>query len=351
MNNTDTYIINLKKDYGRYLNSLNTINIFGGKIITATDPNKCIDGYINQWKPPNIYTQSAKQTKRQILSDFLTNSSNQYITIFEDDIYIHNDLYSTKKGDIFNQLNNFISKKSPKLFYFGISRFFTSTNENTLDLKFTSFKTKFRENIKICSGAYGFMLHRDMIKYVLMRIDNTTFDENPFDLFCLSYISQKYPYDSYVVDPHIVVPDICHSNLRKNFNQNVLWSTLKTKNIYYYIPIIGIMYVNVLTQKSLNHFNKLITCMTPIISVYYYGQLESTKTLDDAKKANIYSSTDIKYHIFTNSDVFIKYMSGYKLFELIQNNKNIIIFSKDKEVFNIKCLTCDLEYEKINCDL
>ena len=129
MDNSDTYIINLKKDYGRYLSSQNIIKVFGGSFIEANDCNKLNDkGYVTEWKDSNTYTQSAKQTKRKILEEFYKKSDKKYITIFEDDIYLNNDLMCNKRNNILDQLNSFVLKKSPKLLYFGISREFTSTN-------------------------------------------------------------------------------------------------------------------------------------------------------------------------------------------------------------------------------
>lgn len=344
MDNSDTYIINLKKDYGRYLSSQNIIKIFGGSFIEASDCNKLNDkGYVIEWKDSNIYTQSAKQTKRKILEDFYNKSDKQYITIFEDDIYLHNDLMYDKKNKILDQLNSFVWKKSPKLLYFGISREFTSTNIFTSEIEFISFAEKFGKTIKLCSGAYGFMLRKDMIPYVLMRINNPIFDTNPFDIYCLSYISYVYPNESYVINPQLVVPDITHSNIRKNFDQSILWKALKTSMNLYHLPIIGIMYVHVINNESFEYFNKMISCIAPTIKILYYGIKSENKeiynSIEYAKKEIICTSLQIICNIYTDTNIIIKHYSGKKILEHIisgQHNKKMTILNNN----NIKLFFC-----------
>ena len=347
MENCDVCIINLKKDYGRYLSAQYTKDIFGGKIIEATDCNNLNDtGHVSMWKDLNTYTQSAKQTKKQILQNFYDTSINQYILIFEDDIYLHNDLFDNhQRNNIFTQINLFIKKNIPKLLYFGISKEFTSTNNSTDKLIFTSFSDKFTKTIKLCSGAYGFMLRKDMIPHVIMRIDNPIFDTNPFDIYCLSYISYVYPSESYVIDPQLVVPDISHSNIRRNFDQQLMWKALKTNEINYFVPIIGIMYINVISKESFEYFNKMMTCVTPIIKLIYYcngSNTEFHKTIDIAKSEKIYSSIEICYNVFTNTDIVIKHYSGKKLMDLLFENKSYnslkILNNKGIELFYVNYL-------------
>lgn len=360
MDNSDTYIINLKKDYGRYLSSQNIIKVFGGSFIEANDCNKLNDkGYVTEWKDSNIYTQSAKQTKRKILEEFYKKSDKKYITIFEDDIYLHNDLIRDKKNNILDQLNSFVLKKSPKLLYFGISREFTSTNICTSQIEFISFAEKFGKTIKLCSGAYGFMLRKDMIPYVLMRIDNPIFGTNPFDIYCLSYIAFVYPCESYVINPQLVVPDITHSNIRKNFDQSVLWKALKTSMNLYHIPIIGIMYVNVINEKSFNYFNKMISCIAPTIKILYYGNTYENKeifySLEDAKKEIIFTSAQILCNIYTSTDIIIKHYSGKKILDHIiyhKNNKKITILNESNiKLFSVEYLGSETSEETIIDDL
>lgn len=359
MNNCEICIINLKKDYGRYLSSQNIIKVFGGNFIEAYDCNKINkNGYLEILQNSNVYTQSAKQTKREILQNFYNKSNKDYILIFEDDIYLHNDLF-TDQSIIFNQINSFISKKKPKLLYLGISKEFRSSYNNTSHLKFVSFVDKFDTNIKLCSGAYGFMLRKDMIPYVLLRIDNPTFSKNPFDIYCLSYISYTYPDDSYVIEPQLVVPDISHSNIRKNYNQDLMWNILGTNMTNYYIPIIGILYSNVINIESFEHFNKSINCITPIIKIIYYGKkvknTEIYDTLEIAKRKKIYSSDNIICHIHTNTNIKIKHYSGEKIINLIVSNKsckNLKIFNNDNnELFHINYLNSTGDEQIITEDL
>jgi len=361
MDNSETYIINLKKDYGRYLSSQNIVEIFGGSFIEAYDCND-IDknGYVINWKDMTIYTQSAKQTKRKILENFYNKSNKQYIVIFEDDIYLHHDLFnSDKKNIIFDQINQFLNNRSPALLYFGITKEFTSSNNDTSKIKFISFIDKFDKNIKLCPGAFGFVLRRDMIPFVLIRIDNPIFFNNPFDIYCLSYISYMYPSESYVLDPQLVVPDISHSNIRKNFDQTLLWKKLGTSSTNYMIPIIGIMYVKVMSDKSFYFFNKMITCITPIIKILYYGDNYKNKnifdSLTDAKKEKIFTSRELECNIYTNTNVLIKHYSGKKLLDLIFFHKKYkklkIVNGHNIELFLIEYFNSEILDHVVTCDL
>lgn len=346
MQNSETYIINLKKDYGRFLISKNIINIFKCKNIEAYDCNEIdSNGYIIKWKDSNTYTQSAKKTKRDIFSNFMKYSKEDYIIIFEDDIYLHNNLM--KHNNIIEQLNNFVKTKSPKLLYFGLSKCFKSDNTNTDKINFISFNEHFKDTIKLCSGAYGFMLRRDMIEHVIMRIDNPSFDQNPFDIFCLSYISYMYPMESFVTNPHLVVPNIEHSNIRRNFDQQILWSNLNTNYLNYDIPIIGIMYVNVIDELKFEYFNKMMMCITPIIKILYYSDnvtnnKEIHKSLEIVKNKNIYSTMPIICNIYTTNNISIKHFSGKKILDSIFNYKKYNILTilnlNNIELFRVKYL-------------
>lgn len=336
----DQYLINLKKDYGRLIFSSDIIEIFNPQIFEGNDcnyDNLSSDGYLNNILESTTYTKSAKKTKKLLLEHFLNTSKKKYIVVFEDDTYLHIDMFDkSKKNNIFKQLNNFIQKKSPKLLYFGTSRHFTSENLYTTNIKFVSFNEQFKNEPDLCSGAYGFILRRDMIPTVLMRIKNDTLENMPFDLFCLSYIGKTYPNECFVTNPHIIVPNIEGSNIRASYNQNIVWNTLMTKKeLYHTNKVIGIMYVstNVDTNiDTINHFNKTITCLTPIIKVVYVN--------NQFKKTNE-TNTSYQFIIRCDIEIKIKYFSGKNIIDtIIENNK----FCKFLEISNSTQILFKIEY-------
>jgi hypothetical protein len=323
MKNCDIYLINLKKDDGRAKCSQNLVNIFNAKIFEGNDINLLDpNGYLREIKSKSEYTNSAKKTKKMLFEHFLNSSDKEYIIVFEDDVYLHNDLFNqTKKEKIFEQLNMFLEKSKPKLLYLGIGRYFVSNIELTDYIKFTSFDEKFPNNIQYCSGAYGFILERDVIKLVLMRINNETLNNLPFDLFCLSYIGKMYPKECFVTNPHIVIPNIEQSNIREGSDQNVVWRILKINKINYKCPTVGILFVKT-TGKTYDLFEKIFTCLTPFIKlVYYYNN-----------KPN-YDSIGLLFEATTNANTKIKYLSGKLIIESILSNSNSCKYLLLKNMF------------------
>jgi hypothetical protein len=348
----ESYLINLKKDYGRLLFSYDIIEIFKTKIFEGNDCNKLNDtGHLKNILKLKDYTKSAKKTKKLLFEHFLTTSSAKYIMVFEDDAYLHIDLFdNNKKLKLFARLNEFIQKNSPRLLYFGTSRHFTSENLDTDNIKFVSFNEQFSGKPDMCSGAYGFILRRDMIPIVLMRILNKTLDDNPFDLFCLSYLGKVYPRECWVTNPHIVVPNIEGSNIRDGYSQTIVWDSLKTKKSFYNTEKeLGVLFVTgieLLSHDDSKYFKKMVSCLSPIIRIIWH------------KKRNEDILDNYKFIIECDSTIEIKYNSGKTIVDTIiekqSNCKYLTIFKLDQQeysVFKIEYLNCLINFEKCQLDI
>lgn len=348
MDNCDAYLINLKKDYGRYMSSLILVKIFNAKIIEGNDINELdSNGYLKLVKSSIDYTKSAKITKKNLLQQFLKESKKEYLLILEDDVYMHEDFIDkNKRKNMFSQLNNFVKNIKPKLLYLGISRHFNSHQNDTKNISFVSFYDKFKDDIKMCSGAYGVIISRDQIKNILMRIDNTTIDEYPFDLYCLSYISKIYPNESFVTNPHLLIPYIENSNIRNGVSQNILWDTLKTNKCNYFIKNIGILYIINDNDDQDNLFIKSLCCLTPFIDV----QLVNKKIDCNHNHCLVYFygymkyGTKIKYNcgnLIINS--ILKNMMECKFLTLNNtDNHKIMEINYLNKLSNEKCVSVDI---------
>lgn len=312
MNICESYIINLKKDYGRLICSREIINIFDATVFEGNDCNDLDDnGYLLNIKTNVEYTQSAKLTKKLLLEHFLKTSNKKYIMVFEDDVYLHADLFDDKKRkQLFKNINEFLQKNKPQLLYLGISRHFISSETSTDNLSFISFKENFGEKIDLCSGAYGFILSRDMISIVLMRIANETLKDFAFDLFCLSYIGKTYPTECFVINPHIVVPDIEHSNIRDGNSQSIIWRQLGANLTNYQITTMGYAYVKTDVNADTKYFDKMMMSLTPLIKIIYYS------------KKKIINRTNAHFIIDTTLDKKIKYTSAQQIIDTIITNLN-----------------------------
>lgn len=326
MNNCDTYIINMKKDYGKYICSKSVVDVFNAYYVEGIDCNYLDDnGYLVYVKNMQEYTKCAKKIKKEIFEKFINNSSSKYIAIFEDDIYLHKELLNDKKI-ILDQINNFLKNNDVALLYLGVSRNFPSKNNNVKQINFIKYENIYKNNYQPTSGAYGFILNRNYVNFILTRINNLTFVDNPFDLYCLSYISMIYPDKVYVTDPHLVVPDITSSNIRVNKKQEVCWNSLNINEFDYNIPVIGILYINITDTDKLDIYKKNILMLAPIIKIIYYNN-----SLDIAKQTNL----NILFNMYSSTDKKIKYNSAKLIFDTINqySNKcqNLFILNKKKE--------------------
>lgn len=330
MDNCDTYIINMKKDYGRRLCTELIAQIFNAQYFDGIDENDLDDhGNVIYWKKSCEYTRCAKKTKELILRNFLKTSKNDYVMIFEDDIYLHKNMVD--KDDrflIIDQLNNFLKEKKPGLLYLGVSGNFTSKNNNIKKIDFVPYNKS-----TPTTGAYAFILHRNYIDIIMTRINNLTFKYDPFDLHCLSYFAINNPGKAFITDPHIIVSDISSSNIRHNREQNTFYNSMKMSNLNYYIPFIGIMYVKIINIRNFDYFRKNITMFTPVIKLIYYPIPELTidkeqykgviicDNLEECKKIN-FDLGNSKFHLFTSTDKKIKYNSSKLIFDTIEKYNN-----------------------------
>lgn len=308
--NCETYLINLKKDYGRLLFSSDVIDIFDPKIFEGNDCNKLNEeGYLESVLDMTSYTKSAKITKKKLLEHFLMSSDKKYIMVFEDDIYLHIDLFDcSKRKKIFQKINDFINDVSPVLLYLGTSRHFTSENLYTSEIAFCSIYDKFKNAFDMCSGAYGFILRRDMIPTVLMRINNETIENMPFDLYCLSYLAKIYPKECFVTNPHLVLPNVESSNIRESYEQPLVYNLLKTKKELYNInKTIGIIFI----ENNMYNLDKTMTCLTPLVKICYDKKSDIDKYLDK-----------YDFVIECKNVTRLKYFSGKIIIDTIKNNYN-----------------------------
>lgn len=366
MNNSQTFLINLKKDFGRYICSQNVSSIFGSKVFVGYDCNKINDkGYLSNVEHKTKYTSSAKKSKELLINNFLKTSTKDYLIIFEDDVYIHVDLFNSEKRKcIFEQINSFLDTKKPKLLYFGISRHFISDNTSE-KIIFKSFSENFEQNkIDLCSGAYGFAIHRDMLDIINMRINNETIKDMPFDLFCLSYISKMYPNESFVMNPHLVVPNIETSNIREKFSQDVVWKMLHTEKNLYVMPFLGYLYIN--TSKSdincnkFELFDKSLRSLEPLIKIVYFDNEKPCLNVDNKNKETLLLFP--KYVTIDLIKIYpLKYFSAKTIIELIQNNNLYdyvqIVDKQDENIMNITYFHCyenfpsEVQKNIVMCDI
>jgi hypothetical protein len=312
--NCEIVLINMKKDYGRYLYVNEIMRLFNPKIVGGNDCNIINKyGYIQEWKNKIEYTESAKKTKKQILIDFLK-SEKDYLLILEDDIYMLDELFDKDKFIIFIEKINKFLETNPILLYLGICNNFICNNKIE-DLDFVSFSDSKKPT---SFGAHSFIINKQFVNIVLTRINNSTFYGYPFDLSCLGYLQKLYPEKCFVCNPHIFIQNVEGSNIRNSVNQIVALNQLKLTNIYTE-PIIGILKVDIIDLCDINnilYFKKMITCIQPIIKVIY----------DD-----FILNDNIKFIMKCKSNIKLKYNNIHNLFDLLLNNtyKYIELFNND----------------------
>ena len=119
----DSYLINLKKDAGRFINSQKIIKKFNSTIWSGIDAVKIdSNNKVISWPTQLQGTQCAKDAKVKLFKYFLNKSKKKYLLMFEDDIYLHKDLFNDKIFEKFNkELNTFLKKTDVSILYLGIS--------------------------------------------------------------------------------------------------------------------------------------------------------------------------------------------------------------------------------------
>lgn len=326
INDCDTYMINLEKDVGRKLNSKPVLDLFNcviwkahdGNIITFDNNKESI-----KWTDVIKGTEAAKYTKIQLLNHFIKHSKQKYLLIFEDDCYLHSDLIgNNNKIELFNtKLNNFLLNNKVSLLYLGVSRHIKPKATNISECYFESFSDYFQNDIKKCSGAYGVIINRDVIKLILARAVNSTLYGKPFDLTCLGFISDQNPNTTYVMHPPLVVPDITQSNIRESTKQELFWKKLQVDKNKYNLCTIGTICVWIDTVTNIIDFYKKLNSVKPAVSVVFFTDklCDELLFIDKLKKCtnDIYNSKNImnylqhkKQIVRINTSDFIRYKCG-----------------------------------------
>lgn len=299
INNCDKYIINLKKDVGRKLNSKPIINLFKCDVWEAHDGNNVDENNIVSWSDIVKGTEAAKKTKIELLTYFLNKSKNKYLLILEDDCHLHIDLINNHiVTNYFNTgINKFLERTDPFMLYFGVSRHIKPKVSNILDLQFESFNSYFNGDVKKCSGAYGVIINRNIVKVILARATNETLYGKPFDLTCLGFVGEHYPEKTFITHPPIIVPNITQSNIRNSNKQELLWRNLKINKNKYYALTIGTLCVWIDDTKDIIGFYKKLNCIRPIVCVVFFSNeiCDDIKFIDNLKKCTytIYDSSKI----------------------------------------------------------
>jgi hypothetical protein len=332
LHNCESYIINLDKDAGRKKCSGVVADVFKSKYWSATDPNVLTeDGYVVGWLPQNYYTKSAKNTKLKLLQHFMATSKAQYLIVFEDDIYLHNGLLVPEiKNVLFAKINKLLKFGDPYIVYFGVSRNVQSKQNDINNVLIEPLYRSFSDGkMHACAGAYSFIINRNAIPIVMARINNKTFEEDPFDLSALSYVTKTYPEKVYITHPPLCVPDISFSNIRDGMNQTIVWHNLNIESSAYHEMTDGLMLVNITTITEFAYFRKMITMITPIVKVVYIAQSDEERELlyKTIKNTQIYLEEELqfdhstyKYIINTTTNLKLKYKYGALLLKLLESS-------------------------------
>lgn len=265
---SNIYFIHLKKDIGRYEHFKHLYNEIGGIIW---------DGVYNVPMDSNMIllnrlasgesTYYAKQAKINMFKHFLEHCKSDHIIVFEDDIMWDKDFVSK-----FNKIK--LSLRDPKLqnwklIYFGVSS--KIEKEVTPILKFDNFELGLLPESKNASytGAYGFILHRDVINLVIEKAEQDHLKYKPFDITCLGTIQKMYNQNCYITIPQLIIADVTSSNIR-NIRSQLVFNRVMSWNIDNYITPKGInMYVicdNNITKIEV--FLVYFTSLVPTVKIH-----------------------------------------------------------------------------------
>ena len=265
--NTNTYLIHLKHDVGRYhhikefLTKLNCI-IWDGILAIPLDDNH----YRLHTIPVEKGTQAAKTAKINMFKHFLSNSNDNHIIVFEDDILWHKQFIEHHNSII----TNLYKFPKWKIIYYGVS---TELNEDIKGKNKTIINKHLSMNnfptTKIHTGAYAFILNRDVIPEVLERAESKDLIGKPFDVTCLGYLQQKYQDECFIVDPQLILADVASSNIRHIRNTEIFGKLMNWNYENYIIPsklpLIVIADNNV---DRLSRFINIANTLMPVIHIH-----------------------------------------------------------------------------------
>lgn len=338
------YIINMKKDIGRRKNIDHFCEQIGASYWDGIDEAQ-IDknGYLINITDEISSTINAKNAKLNLFNHFLkSNQTDEYLWLFEDDIYIHKSFYSEV-----GKVNDFLIKEKPLLFYLGVSNnkvFDYNYNDIiNIELLFKNTQAVHDEQktcllkIKPCSGAYGVIIRRSIIPNLISYIKNPGLIKYPFDNSCLGKIQINFPNKCFVTNPPLVVPDITISNIRKNYDQKKYWNKFNINpNIYIYPKYFYLFVVindNFIDKLLISEFKNLYKLFCPYFKIiylcdkinintseYYEFLITNGNKVDDIINDKLLLEKYNGYYLKTTINVIFKYYEGEKIINCIENN-------------------------------
>jgi len=363
--NKNIYFIHLEQDIGKYEYINNFRDKLGGQFWSGEYIIPCDD---NGFKLKNITkgeaTYAAKKAKIKLFKHFLNNSTDDYLVVFEDDIIWHKKFtkYWSKVKKIINR------NKDWKLLYLGVS----SPLDNSI---FEECQDEFQIiNLpmdKIYTGAYGFIIKRDIIREIIKLAENNLTKYNPFDYTCLGAIQKKYGNDCFITVPQLVIVDVTDSNIRNRRKQDVFIENMGWDVDEYIIcnkiPLFVVINNNI---RKLKRFMFEISILSPIIKIFliqpYKLNSQISSLLNEYREQGINTyflgsnDFDNKLEIFLNkmidknklcfiTNITISWRHEFPkhFFRIIEN-----IFKRSKEINMIEfqisqCLRCTTKQKKI----
>jgi hypothetical protein len=216
MNKNNTYMIHLEKDLDKRTNTKEFRDKYNIQLWTGIDGTH---------KDSKYATWCAKLTVINLLKHFMkTNTKDQYIVIFEDDVILHKDF-----DKLITQVNEFINSNQVYLFYLGINTKFTNINQIT----HLNSKNKL-------SGGYGVIINRDIINLLIMYASDKLTKHYPHDTQCYGMIQLLYPKLCFMMDSPLVIPNTTVSNIRDSMPMSSLFKALNLdSNNYLLISLLS----------------------------------------------------------------------------------------------------------------
>jgi GR25 family glycosyltransferase involved in LPS biosynthesis len=297
-------MITTKYSLGKRNFSKKAKEVFDAEYIYGIENNKYENGYPTELQDYKEGTKMAKMTKYNILKNFVQKSKNEYILILEDDVYVNKKMINNG-NKILKQIIEFLYKNTPKVLYLGLN--YTLENFNDYDeIEFENILP----NGKF-SGAYGFIVSKQMAHELITKIDNET-PTKPFDIYVLSYLAKKYYDNCYYVNPYLVLPDISSSLIRQSFKQSIIWNKVNNNNEYYYGIKKGIIMIkteNEEYRKTFNFFTLKFLEPYYFILINKYYDFENVKQDDNI---NVYIGDESSYINLDNIENTIKNLDSKK---------------------------------------
>jgi GR25 family glycosyltransferase involved in LPS biosynthesis len=330
----------MKKDIGRYHCSKPFIDSIGGKFIDGVVKTVIDKGIHLKKTDHDTATQAATDAKINVFNKFLNDSNDSYLIVFEDDIICHND-FTNLFSDVVKSLN-----KIPKwkLVYLGVSTEIENTSDNRIQINnYASFRRLPNSNDKIYTGAYGFIINRNIVSSLIKRSLKKELYGKPFDIDYLGYIKILYPDECWYVDPFLVLSDVTSSNIRairdqEKFSKNMGWEINK-----YIDPIripLFILSDNNLTK--LERFLYSFSSLVPAVKFYIIMVAEPDKNMQNYLwKASevgisykIYDGENIPNFIESNYKIETDYFYLSNIYTSISGNLERSFFSDTENIFS-----------------